>query len=171
MKYYVDVDGRPHEVDVVERMGELEVQVGGQAVAVSYEVVDRLGQVALLVDGKSYGVSIEGDELRCTVTIAGDAYSVLIEDEREHAAHAAERERSRGGGTVTSVMPGVVVQLLVAEGDTVEEGQPLLILEAMKMQNEIGAPGAGRVKRIHVAEREVVSGGQALLVLEPLPED
>ena len=65
-----------------------------------------------------------------------------------------------------SVMPGVVVSLLVAEGDVVEEGQALLVLEAMKMQNEIAAPTAGEVRHIHVAEGEAVSAGAKLVELE-----
>ena len=65
-----------------------------------------------------------------------------------------------------SVMPGVVVSLLVAEGDVVEEGQALLVLEAMKMQNEIAAPTAGEVRLIHGAEGEAVSAGAKLVELE-----
>ena len=67
-----------------------------------------------------------------------------------------------------SVMPGVVVSLLVAEGDAVEEGQPLLVLEAMKMQNEIAAPAAGSVRLIHVQEGEAVSAGAKLVELKPV---
>ena len=69
-----------------------------------------------------------------------------------------------------SVMPGVVVELLSAEGDAVEKGQPLLILEAMKMQNEIEAPLAGVVKTIHVGEGEAVGNGAKLVTIAPLEE-
>jgi len=64
-------------------------------------------------------------------------------------------------------MPGIVVSLLVGVGDTVEEGQPLLVLEAMKMQNEIAAPVGGVVKHIHVGEGEAVSAGAKLVEIEP----
>ena len=63
-------------------------------------------------------------------------------------------------------MPGIVVSLLVGEGDAVEEGQPLLVLEAMKMQNEIAASVAGVVKRIHISEGEAVSAGAKLVELD-----
>ena len=69
-----------------------------------------------------------------------------------------------------SVMPGVVVSLLVTEGDVVEEGQPLLVLEAMKMQNEIAAPAAGAVRLIHVDEGEAVSAGAKLVEIEASAE-
>ncbi len=167
MKYFIQVNGRQHEVDVVERLGELKVAVDGKPLDLSYEEVDTLGQVALLSEGKSYGVSIEGDMAKASVVIAGHLYAVEIEDERERAAHAAERAASKGGGLVKAIMPGIVVKLMVAEGDIVEAGQSLLILEAMKMQNEIAAPSAGKIKTIHVREREAVAGGAKLVMIVP----
>ena len=82
----------------------------------------------------------------------------------------AARAAGAGGGSVKSVMPGVVVSLLASEGDEVEEGQPLLVLEAMKMQNEIAAPAAGTVRLIHVKEGEAVSAGAKLVDLETSSE-
>jgi biotin carboxyl carrier protein len=167
VKYYVQVNGRPHEVEVVERLGELHVTVDGARLDLQYEEVDALGQVLLLDGRRSFGASIEGDGARVSAVIAGHLYAVEIEDEREHAAHAAAREASKGGGPVQSVMPGVVVKLLVAPGDQVSRGQPLLILEAMKMQNEIAAPADGRVLEVHVAERQAVGSGAKLVTLAP----
>lgn len=169
MKYYVSVNGRPHEVEVVERLGELQVKVDGQAFDATYEEVDDLGQVVLLHDGKSYGLSIEGDQNQVAITLAGHFYDVKLEDERERAAHAAERASGKGGGVVTSVMPGVVVELLVKKGQAVEKGAPLLILSAMKMQNEINAPVAGVVKDVHVAAAQAVSAGAKLVTITPTP--
>ncbi len=165
MKYFVTVNGRAREVELIERLGQLELRVDGRKLDLSYEEVDNLGQVAILASGRSWGVSIEGDEHNVTCSIAGRLYAVEIEDERERAAHAAEREATKGGGVVKSIMPGVVVKLLVKEGEAVEKGQPLLVLEAMKMQNEIGAPGAGVVKALHVREGEAVNSGAKLATL------
>jgi biotin carboxyl carrier protein len=165
VKYFIQVNGRQHEVDVMERLGELQVAVDGKPLDLSYEEVDALGQVALLSEGKSYGVSIEGDMSKASVVIAGHLYAVEIEDERERAAHAAERAASKGGGLVKAIMPGIVIKLEVGEGALVEAGQPLLILEAMKMQNEIAAPAAGRIKTIHVREREAVAAGAKLVTI------
>ena len=165
MKYWVTVNGRPHEVDVLERLGKLEVSVDGAAIEVVYEEVDQLGQVALFANGESHAMSIEGDESAVSATIDGYLYDVEIEDERERAAHAAERAAAAGGGLVKSVMPGIVIQVLVAAGETVEEGQPLLILEAMKMQNEIVAPAAGIVSELFVAEGEPVESGAKLAMI------
>ncbi len=167
MKYHVTVDGHEHEVVLEERLGTLSVRFDGEPVLVRYEEVDRLGQVALFLGERSYAVSIEGDANRATVTVAGALHRVEIEDERERAAHAAERERGAGGAEVRSVMPGIVVEVLVAEGQAVAKGQPLLILEAMKMQNEIAAPQAGRVAAISVQKGTTVGNGALLVRLAP----
>ncbi len=165
MKYFVTVNGRDHEVEVVERLGALEVAVDGKPLDFHYEEVDDLGQVVVLRDGRSFALSIEGEEPRAAVTLAGHFYDVRLENERERAAHAAERATGKTGGVVTSIMPGVVVEILVKKGDAVEKGQPLLILSAMKMQNEIAAPAAGVVAGLHVAAGQAVAVGARLVTL------
>ena len=173
MKYFVSVNGSEHEVELSEVLGELRVSFDGRPLDVRYEEVDRLGQVALYVaesngeggGAKAYAVSIEGNATQAQVTVAGHLYQVALEDERERAAHDAERTRARGGGDLKSIMPGVVVKLLVREGDVVEKNQPLLILEAMKMQNEIAAPSAGKVQALHVREGQAVASGAKLVTL------
>lgn len=171
MKYFVSVNGHEHEVVLTERLGKLLVEVDGEAMDLVYEEVDALGQVLALQGDRSFGVSIEGDSHRAGITIAGHFYDIEIEDERERAALAAARAAGGGGGLVKSVMPGVVVNLLVAEGDVVEEGQPLLVLEAMKMQNEIAAPATGEVRLIHVTEGQAVAAGAKLVELVVAEEE
>ena len=167
MKYFVTVNGLVREVEVVERLGQLEVQVDGTPFELSYNEVDDLGQVVVLHGGKSYALSLEGDENDVTASLAGHRYDVALEDERERAAHAAERAAGKVGGVVNAIMPGVVVEILVAKGATVAKGAPLLILSAMKMQNEIGAPADGIVSEIHVSAGQAVSAGVKLITLTP----
>lgn len=163
MKYFAKVNGREHEIELVERLGELVVTVDGKTLDLTYQEVDDLGQVVLLREGMSYALSIEGDEQKVQVTLAGHFHEITLEDERERAAHAADRAQSKGGGMVTAVMPGVVVELLVKPGDRVAKGAPLLILSAMKMQNEIGAPVDGIVKDVFVGAGQAVASGAKLL--------
>ncbi len=165
MKYFVTVNGEEHEVELVERLGELLATFDGEPQDFRFEEVDRLGQVALYLGDEAFAISIEGDSSSASVTVAGNLYAIEIEDERERAAASAERAGAGRGGVVKSVMPGVVVELLAAEGDVVEKDQPLLILEAMKMQNEIGAPMAGVVKSLHVGEGEAVGNGAKLVTI------
>jgi biotin carboxyl carrier protein len=166
MKYFATVNGRAHEVELCEQHGELVARVDGKPLALRYDEVDEFGQVSLFCEGKSYALSLEGSEERVSVTLAGNFYEIELENERERAAHAAERAGGKGGGIVNAIMPGVVVELLVKKGDRVEKGQPLLILSAMKMQNEIAAPQAGVVKELHVAAGQAVAAGAKLATLE-----
>jgi biotin carboxyl carrier protein len=168
VKTFVEVNGRVREVELVERLGELVVRLDGKRIEVSYEEVDPYGQVILMHNGESFALSIEGDGQTTAITLAGHRYDCALEDERERAANLAARAAAKGGGPVKAVMPGVVLELLVAPGDTVVEGQPLLILEAMKMQNEIGAPGPGFVAAVHVERGQAVGAGDKLLTLKGL---
>ncbi|MEL6431926.1 MAG: biotin/lipoyl-containing protein [Planctomycetota bacterium] len=170
MKTFVQIGERTFETEIVERAGRLEVLLDGKLCDVTYTEADGDGQVTVILDGRSYALSMGGDANDVSVTVAGYRYDCALEDERERAANLAAREASKGGGTVKAVMPGVVVELLVEEGDEVTEGQPLLILEAMKMQNEIGAPGEGVVKSIHASGGQAVGAGEKLVTLEAKPE-
>ena len=170
MKYFAKVNDHDHEVEVIERLGELLITVDGKPIDLNYHAVDEDGQIALQVGQFSYGASIDGGAHECALTIAGSRYRVEIEDERERAAAAAARAKGGGGGDLKSVMPGVVVQVLVQPGDEVQEGQSLLILEAMKMQNEIDAPITGKVDAVYVTEGQAVGGGEKLLKISVAPE-
>lgn len=165
MKYFCNVNGNEHEVEVVERLGELHIQVNGEDVDFRFEETDRLGQVVLIFGGRSYAVSIEGDMSIVDITLAGHGYHVELENERERAARAAERSGSKGGGEVKAVMPGMVVRVLVSPGESVTKGSSLVVLEAMKMQNEITASADGVVDRVHVKEGEAVGAGTKLVTL------
>ena len=168
MKYFITIGERVHEVDLVSRLGELIVTVNGEPMDLKYSEADRHGQVTLQHDDWSFGASIEGSDSEVSITLAGHSYQMQIEDERERAAHVAERAASKGGGTLKAVMPGIVVETLVAVGEEVGEGQSLLILEAMKMQNEILAPGPGIVARFHVEPGQAVAAGEKLVDLKGL---
>ena len=166
MKYFITMGDRIHEVDLVRRLGELLVTVNGEPMDLTYSEADRFGQVTLLHDGRSFGISIEGSDSEVSVTLAGYDYFMQIEDEREYAAHVAERAVSSGGGTIEAVMPGVVVETLVAIGDEVSEGQTLLLIEAMKVFNPITAPRSGTVTKILITNGAPVEFGEPLLILE-----
>ncbi len=89
MKYYVTIGERAHEVELIERLGKLEVIVDDKPLELSYDEADRLGQVVLLHDGRSYAISIEGGARQVGVTLAGHYYGCELEDERERAAQLA----------------------------------------------------------------------------------
>lgn len=165
MKYFVACGDQEVEVEISEHLGKRLVKVNGEPFDISYQEIDSLGQVAVQQGGLAYALSIEGGTESVSVTLAGHVYALTLEDERERAAHAAEKEAGGGLGPLKAIMPGSVVELLVAEGDEVEEGAPLLVLEAMKMQNEIVAPAVGVVEKIIVEAGQAVQAGDVLLIL------
>jgi pyruvate carboxylase subunit B len=172
VKYHVRVNGVEHVVEIDPNAPlsakTFKLSVDDKPRELEYRTIDLLGQVLVRDGDASHGVSIESESTGSdvTVTIAGHAYRVRIEDERERAANAAERSSSKSGGVVESIMSGVVVDILVATGDSVTEGQPLLILEAMKMQNEIAAPSDGVVGEIYAAKGDAVNAGEKLLTID-----
>jgi pyruvate carboxylase subunit B len=142
--------------------------VDGTPTAYSFQQV-RDGYVSLIVDGKSLPVAVEAvDEDTLQVTIAGRRTDVHVKDERALLLEAFGLEDdSAGGGAVHAPMPGLVLDVLVREGDVVDAEQGLLVLEAMKMENELGAPAAGTVRAIHAATGDAVDKNALLIEIEP----
>ena len=123
---------------------------------------------SLLIDGRQYEVALREESAgRYQVSAGGGLYTVEAADPLTFLARQSHGDKSgRGSRHVAAYMPGRVVSLLVAPGDQVAAGQGLLVLEAMKMQNEIQAERAGRVKAILVAPGEAVDTGVPLIELE-----
>jgi biotin carboxyl carrier protein len=120
---------------------------------------------SILVGGWSYEVRVgpEAEPNEYAVRIGSVQYRVAVHDPR--ARHRASAAAAGGPKVLTAPMPSKVVKVLVREGDEVAEGQGLLVTEAMKMQNELRAPRAGRVEHIHVAEGAGVETGAPLVRL------
>ena len=130
---------------------------------------DRTRGIARLVgDGRSVPVLVEGDGSDWVVTLRGRRIRVSVRTWRERLLAEAESAAAVHAGPVVvkASLPGLVVAVAVAPGDTVEAGGPLLTIEAMKMQNEVRAPRAGRILAVNVAPGEAVATGAALLQLE-----
>jgi biotin carboxyl carrier protein len=122
---------------------------------------------SLLIDGAQHEVAVRDEgEGSYLVSAGGALVAVEVSDPLTFLARQTHGAKGGRGGTVRAYMPGRVVSLLVAVGDEVVPGQGLLVLEAMKMQNEIQAERAGRVKALHIAAGEAVEGGDPLLDLE-----
>ena len=125
------------------------------------------------VNGKEFEVEIElNDDGTYEATVEGQTFSIEVPN-----AQAAPRARRGGGGkkkksgTVSANIPGKVVTVEVKEGDVVKEGQVILILEAMKMQNEIQAPVDGTVINVACEEGQAIEANVPLVVIEPESTD
>lgn len=165
MKYVAEINGREIHVEV---MDEYHVSIDGEVCEVHFDAVRGQMIYSLLVDGISYEVNIVRENGDWEVLLRGMRYSVRVEDERERKLRATAGKPFSQHETVLiqAPMPGLVVEIPVREGQTVQKGDVLLVLESMKMQNELTAPREGRVSRIMVKGDENVERKQTLVVIE-----
>lgn len=154
-------------------MSDLEARIGGTPTppAEGWRLAwdDEARGLARLVNGEaSVPIVVEGAGSRWWVTIAGRRIGVEVLTRRERLlAEAATAGRADAGPVVVkATLPGLVVAVAVAVGDEVEEGTPLLTVEAMKMQNEVRAPRAGRVIEVAASAGTPVATGAPLVRIE-----
>ncbi|MBS1800167.1 MAG: acetyl-CoA carboxylase biotin carboxyl carrier protein subunit [Acidobacteria bacterium] len=135
--------------------------VDGKALTADARFPER-GVLSLIVEGRQYRAVLDGD----AVIIAGQRHEFSIEDPRSLRGGRGAGDGATGPRTVKAPMPGRVVRVLVAVGDEVAETQGVIVIEAMKMQNELKSPKAGRVVKIAVAVDGTVGSGDALVIIE-----
>jgi biotin carboxyl carrier protein len=162
MKYITTIEGQEFEIEVID---ERHIRVGDRLLEVDFEPVSGQPVFSLILDGRSYESFVYPSDEDWQVLIRGRQYQVKVEDEREKRLRAAA-----GGGVaetgeyhLKAPMPGLVISIPVNEGQAVEKGQVLVILESMKMQNELKSPRAGTIGRVRVKASESVEQKQTLL--------
>ena len=163
MKYYSTVGDSEFEYRF-ERSGKTLRAHGpdGESV-IDLSMIGDGTAFSILVDGKSHDVIVERADGAMVVQFRGERIVVDVLDDRERAAAAVQGAGGGGPQQVCAAMPGVVVELMVAEGDRVERGQTLVVLEAMKMQNPLQAEGDGVVTKVCAAVGEAVAAGAVLV--------
>ncbi|MCB9871310.1 MAG: acetyl-CoA carboxylase biotin carboxyl carrier protein subunit [Planctomycetes bacterium] len=166
MLYYTDIGGRERAFTFQRRGDQLVARCGDRTYRLDLSMVGDGSAFSMLVDNRSFDIVVEATDGMSFVQVSGEVVKVKVEDERERTAHAVARSRVGGRRTIKASMPGVVIDVAVAVGDAVEDGQTLLVLEAMKMQNPIQAEGAGKVVKVHVAPGDTIANGTALVDLD-----
>ena len=158
------VDGRSARVEVRERGGVYTVLVDGRPLSVSAFPTAR-HFTTLIVDGRCHdaGVLRQGD--RHVVALREGAFEVTLVASAGGAA-AAHRKAPAGPAKVSAPMPGKIVRVAAAAGQEVRAGECLVVMEAMKMENEIRSPRAGRVTDVLVKEGQAVESGALLILVE-----
>ena len=161
MKYITTVENKQFLVEIID---DKHVSVDGKVYEVDFESVSGQPVYSLIVDGKSHESYVAQQEDIWQVLLRGRLYPVTVEDERERRLRAAAGSIAETGDFhLKAPMPGLVVAIPVEEGQEVNKGQVLLILESMKMQNELKSPRDGTVLRIKVKAGESVEQKQTLL--------
>nr|WP_290667428.1 biotin/lipoyl-containing protein [Ardenticatena sp.] len=172
-RYMTYVDGREEPVEIIIHVDGT-VEVDGERVDVDLVHISDETIYSMLLANRSHEVFAEYQgEGEWILLVDGERHEVRVEDER------MQRLRQFGGGThgpvgdtsVDAPMPGLVVKVLVDVGDPVGENQPVVILEAMKMENELRAPVAGVIKAVRVQPGTAVNLGESLVIIGPPSED
>jgi biotin carboxyl carrier protein len=153
------------EVEPAAAEGYYVVRVAGQQVEADARLLQP-GVLSLLLDGISYRCILDSTSDGASLSIDGRAVSYQVNDPRSLRARRSRADTQHGARPLKASMPGRVVRLMVEEGDAVAAQQGILVIEAMKMLNELFAPKAGRVIELRVSAGETVATGQVLAVIE-----
>ncbi len=161
MKYITTIDEKEFILEVID---EKHVNINGKILEVDFGSVSGQPVYSLIIDGKSYEGYVYPNEGNWQVLLRGRLYQAKVEDEREKRLRAAAGSVADDGEYhLRAPMPGMIVSIPVAEEESVRKGQVLLILESMKMQNELKSPKDGTVHRIRIKPGETVEQKQTLL--------
>jgi pyruvate carboxylase subunit B len=192
MTYISTINNQQHRVTLStpdKHNHPTRAQVGETVVALDWQKIAQLatdttskstsgGRYSLLLAGKSYEVfarplpPVQGKEGQgYEIFLAGKRFEVWVEDERTHLlAGLAQTKTAQSAANVQAPMPGLVVNVLVQAGDTVTQNQTVIVLEAMKMENDLPAPVSGRVKEVKVSKGQTVDQGEMLMIIEGIPD-
>jgi len=164
VKYVTTVGETDYVIEILDRG---RVSVDGKVMDVDFENISGQPVFSMVMDGKSYEAYVYEGEDEWQVLLLGQQYPIKVEDERE------KRLKAAAGGAVAesgeyhlkAPMPGLVVSVAVQVEQEVAKGDVLVILESMKMQNELRAPRPGKVTRLRVKAGETVEQRQTLLTI------
>jgi len=162
MKYVTTIDGHEYIVDILD---EHRVSVDGVTYQVDFIPIGDQPVYSLVVDGKSFDAHIYQNEDAWQVLFRGALFTAFVEDEREKRLRAAlaGKVAEHVDYHLKAPMPGMVVTIPVQEGQMVQKGDVLVVLESMKMQNELRSPRDGKVVRVRVETGDRVEQKETML--------
>ena len=165
MIYEITVDGKVRKVNLQEKDGGWSCQLDGREVAVGAALV-RPNILSLIIEGKAYEIERETYAGETYVAIKGIRHKVEVRDPRSLRGRKSGAGDDSGPRKITAPMPGKVIRVLVAEETEVEAGQGVMVVEAMKMQNEIKSPKKGTVQKLIAVVGVAVNAGDVLAIVE-----
>lgn len=162
MKYLLTIHGQEHALEV--RRGDL-LACSLDGTPFSAEVAEvRAGVYSILIGKKSFVARVDGEEGEYEVRVEGASCRIAVADPRRR--RGGSQLAIEGKQIVKAPMPGKVIRLLAAKGEAVEAGQGIVVVEAMKMQNEVKSPKAGTVQTVSVQVGQAVNAGETLMIVE-----
>lgn len=163
MKLEIEIAGRTRTVDF--KPEENSVEYDGTVFPVETRLL-RPGVLSLIVNGRAWRVVLEENADDPAVLVAGERIPYSVNDPRSLKARRAHAAGADGPRPIKASMPGRVVRVLAQPGDAVEAHQGIVVIEAMKMQNELKSPKDGKVAEIRVKPGDTVAAGDVLAVVE-----
>jgi len=165
MVYEITVDGQPHRVELEKADGRWECRFDGREINVD-AVLARRDVLSMLVDGHSYEIKREQTPTDLHMWVGSTRYGVELHDPRSLQSRRAAAGDEKGPRKLVAPMPGRIVRVLVEEQAEVEAGQGIVVVEAMKMQNEIKSPKKGTVQKMLATPGAAVNAGDVLAIVE-----
>jgi biotin carboxyl carrier protein len=166
VKYVATLNDDSRVVEIESAGDRYHVKIGDEVWEVDARATGP-GVYSLLIDGVSYTAGVFDRNGMRVVEVGGESYEIAVEEETRHIIRT--QGGKAGGGrsrTLTAPLPGKISRVAVRPGDTVQAGDALLVIEAMKMENEFKASGAGTVVEVRVAPGQAVNAGDVLIVME-----
>lgn len=165
MIYEVTIAEKIYRVELVQSREQWSCKLNGREFPLDI-VSTQAGVFSLLINGKSYEVKQETLGTETNIVVGHQRFAAAVRDPRSYRSRRRSGASEQGVKKITAPMPGKVVRILAGAGTQVETGQSVIVIEAMKMQNELKAPKSGTLKKINVAEGAAVEAGQALAEVE-----
>ncbi|HXZ19023.1 MAG TPA: biotin/lipoyl-containing protein [Candidatus Acidoferrales bacterium] len=164
MKLKIELAGRTRTLELSRAGPRLTATLDGQAIEADAVEVGP-GIYSLLIAGASFEAQVEPAAAGLTVAIGGSRVPLRVVDPRQWQGRRGASVEAEGRQQILAPMPGKVVRLLAQQGEKVDAGQGILVVEAMKMQNEIRSPKTGTVERLLVTEGQAVNAGEVVAVV------
>jgi biotin carboxyl carrier protein len=164
MTYDITIDGKKYRLDLSRADGRWSCRLDGREVEVD-AVLARTDVLSLRIGNRAYEVKCERVAGETYLWVGSARFAVEVRDPRSLRGRARAVD-NRGPKKLIAPMPGKIVRVLVSEGDEVEACAGVLVVEAMKMQNEIKSPKKGKIQRILVGEGAAVNAGDVLAIVE-----
>ena len=164
MIYEVHIDGKNYRLELNRSDGKWECRLDGREVLVD-AVLARRDVLSVLIGGQAYEIKRERTATDMHLWVGSRRYEAQVRDPRSLRSRTSADD-GKGPRKLVAPMPGKVVRVLVAEEAAVEAGQGLVVVEAMKMQNEIKSPKKGVVRKLVAVEGAAVNAGDVLAVVE-----
>ena len=167
MIYNVNIDGTAFhlDLDLDRAAGRWRCRVDGGEVPID-AVLTQPDVLSLLIEGKAYQMRRERLSSEIRIWVGDQSYAVELSDPRSLRNRKSRADGGKGPRQLVAPMPGKVVRFLVGENSPVEAGQGVVVVEAMKMQNEIKSPKKGIVLKLSVPEGAAVNAGDVLAIVE-----